>query len=270
MTCTRWRRSGSCPSATRSPRHCGPRASVTRQPASPCCDGRRRRRGSSTSWFAAIPERWLSCSTPATRSVRPSATRSRVTATGRRCAPRGERERAAVAVLVGAAGNGLELTAAVIERVADTLHAAALDDRARAMVREGRLERELRHVGLGVDAGGAVAAAPGGQEVAPAKVAPRGEREREGEPGREGEHEGEGERERRNEPVAAARQLARDRAEYQGGPGRRGRGAPSCGAFRAGGGGRAGASRPSGTGAQRRRTIAGAGARGRRSRGGRA
>ena len=66
-----------------------------------------------------------------------------------------ERERAAVETLVSAArgllsSDGHELSAAVVERVADTLHAAALDEGAREQVREGRLERELRHVGLGL------------------------------------------------------------------------------------------------------------------------
>ena len=66
-----------------------------------------------------------------------------------------ERERAAVDELVQAArgllsSEGHELSAAVVERVADTLHAAALDEDAREQVREGRLERELRHVGLGL------------------------------------------------------------------------------------------------------------------------
>ncbi len=63
-------------------------------------------------------------------------------------------ERAAVARLVAAAGgllsaDGHELSAAVIDRVADTLHAAALDADARRVVEGGRLARELRHVGLG-------------------------------------------------------------------------------------------------------------------------
>ena len=66
-----------------------------------------------------------------------------------------ERERAAVDELVSAArgllsSDGHELSPAVLERVADTLHAAALDESAREQVREGRLERELRHVGLGL------------------------------------------------------------------------------------------------------------------------
>jgi hypothetical protein len=66
-----------------------------------------------------------------------------------------ERERAAVDELVQAArgllsSDGHELSPAVVERVADTLHAAALDEGAREQVREGRLERELRHVGLGL------------------------------------------------------------------------------------------------------------------------
>lgn len=66
-----------------------------------------------------------------------------------------ERERLAADELIEAArglltSQGEELSAPVIERVADTLHAAALDDEARQQVRRGRLERELRHVGLGM------------------------------------------------------------------------------------------------------------------------
>lgn len=49
--------------------------------------------------------------------------------------------------------QGHELSPTILERVSDTLHAAALDDEARARVREGRLERELRHVGLGMTQG---------------------------------------------------------------------------------------------------------------------
>jgi hypothetical protein len=65
-----------------------------------------------------------------------------------------KRERASVAKLVEAArgllsAEGHELTPAMLERVSDTLHAAALDSRARAQVEGGCLHRELRHVGLG-------------------------------------------------------------------------------------------------------------------------
>lgn len=79
-----------------------------------------------------------------------------------------ERERAAVAELVETAGGLLSPTgagpgAAVLDRVAETLHAAALDDAARAQVADGTLARELRHVGLG----GAVAAEP--EPVRPTK-----------------------------------------------------------------------------------------------------
>lgn len=75
-----------------------------------------------------------------------------------------ERERGAVDALAASArglltADGHELSPAIIERVADTLHAAALDDEAREQVREGRLERELRHVGLG-PLGAAPARAP--------------------------------------------------------------------------------------------------------------
>jgi hypothetical protein len=68
-----------------------------------------------------------------------------------------ERERLAVETLTEAArgllsSEGHELSETMIERVSDTLHAAALDDEAREQVTAGRLERELRHVGLGVAA----------------------------------------------------------------------------------------------------------------------
>lgn len=74
---------------------------------------------------------------------------------GRSLRAANERERAAVDALVDAArgllcGDGAKPSEAVIERVADTLHAAALDEDARDQVREGRLERELRHAGLGL------------------------------------------------------------------------------------------------------------------------
>ena len=73
-----------------------------------------------------------------------------------------ERERDAVAALTQAAGrllsgNGRGLGAAALERVSETLHAAALDEEAREAVSGGCLTRELRHVGLGADL-----AAPGG------------------------------------------------------------------------------------------------------------
>jgi hypothetical protein len=63
-------------------------------------------------------------------------------------------ERAAAAALVNTArglltSDGHELSPAILDRVTDTLHAAALDESARAQVREGRLEHELRHIGLG-------------------------------------------------------------------------------------------------------------------------
>ncbi len=45
--------------------------------------------------------------------------------------------------------EGHELTAATLERVSETLQAAALDTDARAQVQDGCLHRELRHVGLG-------------------------------------------------------------------------------------------------------------------------
>lgn len=60
-------------------------------------------------------------------------------------------------------GDGHELTAARIEQVSETLHAAALDPAARTAVQGGCLERELRHVGLG-GLGALTGAAPAGQQ----------------------------------------------------------------------------------------------------------
>jgi hypothetical protein len=65
-----------------------------------------------------------------------------------------ERERLAVDTLADAArgllsSEGHELSDTMVERVSETLHAAALDDDAREQVSAGRLERKLRHVGLG-------------------------------------------------------------------------------------------------------------------------
>jgi len=68
-----------------------------------------------------------------------------------------KRERASVAELVESArgmlsSEGHELSPAMLARVSDTLHAAALDEHARAEVEHGCLHRELRHIGLGADA----------------------------------------------------------------------------------------------------------------------
>ncbi|MHB8692823.1 MAG: hypothetical protein ACYDHH_16425 [Solirubrobacteraceae bacterium] len=76
-----------------------------------------------------------------------------------------EHERAAVAVLVGMArglpsGDGVGLNPAMLERVAETLHAAALDARAREAVRHGCLVRELKHIGLGEGSLAGAAASP--------------------------------------------------------------------------------------------------------------
>jgi hypothetical protein len=93
------------------------------------------------------------------------------------------RERDAVGALAEHArgllsSDGHELTPAALDRVSETLHAAALDEDARAQVKDGCLERELRHVGLG----GLDAAAPAPPRArkrrAPEKAPKRDERER--------------------------------------------------------------------------------------------
>jgi hypothetical protein len=91
-------------------------------------------------------------------------------------------ERAAVDTLMGAArglltSDGHELSPTVIDRVAETLRAAALDPDARSQVSEGRLERELRHVGLGfLGDTSSAPAAPGPKRKAPA---PKGKQDQE-------------------------------------------------------------------------------------------
>ncbi len=49
--------------------------------------------------------------------------------------------------LLSAQGHGL--TSPKLEQVSETLHAAALDEEARTRVRDGSLDRELQHIGLG-------------------------------------------------------------------------------------------------------------------------
>lgn len=78
-------------------------------------------------------------------------------------------ERRAVDELVAVArgllsSEGQEPTQATLDRVSETLHAAALDEDARARVRDGCLERELRQVGFGA----------GGFDGPPAPPAPPG------------------------------------------------------------------------------------------------
>ncbi len=89
------------------------------------------------------------------------------------------RVRAVVDELVEAArglldSDGHELSAAVVERVSETLHAAALDPDARERVRPGCLERELRHVGLGLGESLLMGPAPAPTEATPKQSEPTG------------------------------------------------------------------------------------------------
>ena len=118
-----------------------------------------------------------------------------------------ERERLAVQTLTDAArgllsSEGHELSDTMIERVSDTLHAAALDDDAREQVSGGRLERELRHVGLGgLGAFGGGSAPPQADERAAKRAATR-------RTGSDGNNKQAGER-------ADRERTARERAEAQ-------------------------------------------------------
>jgi hypothetical protein len=91
-----------------------------------------------------------------------------------------EREREAVSGLLEQARGllsteGHELSQTVLDRVSDTLHAAALDDDARAQVRDGTLVRELRHAGLGM--AGDLEAVPSVRREPPRRSAARKPRE---------------------------------------------------------------------------------------------
>ena len=97
---------------------------------------------------------------------------------GRALREAAERERASVEQLMRAArgllsseGHGLSPT--TLERVSDTLHAAALDPDAREQVNAGCLTRELRHVGVGgFGLGDGLPAPPPADRAAPAPKKP--------------------------------------------------------------------------------------------------
>lgn len=107
------------------------------------------------------------------------------------------RQRAAVEQLLEAArglltADGHELAPATIDRVADTLRAATLDEGARAAVRDGCLTRELRHVGIGETTGVVAPPAPPnvredgaakGNSAMEARAAASGRRESAADPG---------------------------------------------------------------------------------------
>jgi hypothetical protein len=121
----------------------------------------------------------------------------------------GERVRGAIDQLIATArgllsSDGHELSSSTLERVSETLTAAALDDEARELVVAGRLERELRHVGLGGGTG--VAAMP---DRAPVKWRPAGPPA--GKARAEAAQRGTNDRDARAR--AAARQLEQDRQQ---------------------------------------------------------
>jgi hypothetical protein len=89
-----------------------------------------------------------------------------------------DREREAVETLAGRAhgllsADGHELTQTTLDRVSETLHAAALDAEARSEVEQGCLRRELRHVGLGAFSAVSTPASPAGKVAPKASSEPR-------------------------------------------------------------------------------------------------
>jgi hypothetical protein len=118
------------------------------------------------------------------------------------------RERAAVESLLEAArgllsASGHDLSATTLERVADTLNAAALDREARDQVSAGRLERELRHVGMG----------PGGPAMPERPARPPAKRQEEKKAVQRATRVAEGEARRAKARTARALEIARERRD---------------------------------------------------------
>ncbi len=134
-----------------------------------------------------------------------------------------ERERAAVAELTSAAedvlrSGGQTPSTAVLERVSDTLHAAALDDDAREQVTRGRLTAELRHVGFGLGeapSAPAPTSTPRRAKKAAAKAPPKEAKDARGDKrGQERERKrAEQERKREEQERERTRQHAHERAQ---------------------------------------------------------
>ncbi len=129
-----------------------------------------------------------------------------------------QRERSAIDQLMEAARgllttDGHELSATIIDRVTDTLRAAAQDDEARAKVRDGRLERELRQVGLGVLAGGGAIETPTAPARRKAKPTAAKQRPKRAPAGDAEDHDLEAEEEERREQRAEAQRRERERDE---------------------------------------------------------
>ncbi len=131
------------------------------------------------------------------------------------------RERDAVNQLTEAAHGllseeGHELSAATLARVSETLHAAARERQARDLVRVGRLERELRHVGLGSDAAvtGPVAREPRAAGAGPLRTRDTASTERARPPQRQaGAEQADSERDERQRPERE--QVEQRRAERE-------------------------------------------------------
>ena len=153
-----------------------------------------------------------SCSRRATSWAARRRTCSARRGEGRTLRRRRSASAAAVDALLDAArglltSDGHELSSAVIERVGDTLQAAALDEGARARVRDGRLERELRHQGLGLGEGMAAAAAPAAAPPRKAKKDAAADQRR------KAARSAEAQARRRAERAAKALQIAEERRD---------------------------------------------------------
>jgi hypothetical protein len=179
----------------------------------PRCASRRLARGRSTNWraqSAALAELFAAGNDLA--EAQADLLAGRGDPAGLRAAA--QRERDAVDRLTASArgllsGDGHDLSPAALGRVAGTLHAGALDRRSRDQVTAARLERDLRHVGLGSDS---VIATPGvvtSVTAAPAGASPSPDREAEAERIRSDAAQRERAERKRSRRLAAARRAER-------------------------------------------------------------
>ena len=134
---TERRSSSSCPSARRSPASFASRGAAMTPRPSWRCESRRSPRGPSTSSCGPRSNRSMSCSKPATRCARPTTRAASGGGDASALRDAARRERDAVDALIEAArgllsSEGHELSPTTIDRVTETLQAAALDEDARA------------------------------------------------------------------------------------------------------------------------------------------
>ena len=172
-TCTAWRLIGSSRRGRRSSSGCEGRSNVTRRARSPRCASRRLPRWVVNQIVRTQPKALQALFASGDDLARAQARAAAGKGGGDAMRDATHRQRDAVRELLEAAeglldADGQGVSPATIERVGETLRAAANDDDARQQVAGGCLTRELRFVGVGL---GGLAPSSGKSERA-AKAAP--------------------------------------------------------------------------------------------------